>query len=235
MSKAWKTLAEALEGAANDLAVLYTASAVNTTAIPSILEQLLGSRLRAKLLGWLFSHPGERYFVRQLASLLQEDSTNLSRELSRLETLEVVSGSREGLQKYFLANPNSPIYPELRGLVLKTSGVGDILKQALRPLFDRITVAFLFGSVAAGKETAISDIDLFVAGDVSLGEVVGVLSPIQDQVGREVNPVVYPVTELRAKLERGHHFLQSVFAGPKIVLWGDAREFERLAQVRVVD
>lgn len=235
MPKAWQTLAEAWQEGTNDLAVVYTASAVNTTANSPVLEQLLGSRLRAKLLGWLLSHPGERYFVRQLAGLLQEDSTNLSRELSRLETLGVVTGSREGLQKYFLANSNSPIYPELRGLVLKTSGVGDILKQALRPLSDRITVAFLFGSVAAGKETAASDIDLFVAGDVSLGEVVGVLSPVQDQVGREVNPVVYPVTELRAKLELGHHFLQSVLAGPKVTLWGDAREFERLAQVRVVD
>jgi predicted nucleotidyltransferase/DNA-binding transcriptional ArsR family regulator len=215
--------------------VLYTATAVNTTATSPILEQLLGSRLRAKLLGWLLSHPGERYFVRQLASLLQEDSTNLSRELSRLEALGIVNGSREGLQKYFLANPSSPIYPELRGLVLKTSGVGDTLKQALRPLSDRITLAFLFGSVAAGKETAASDIDLLVAGDISLGEVVGILSPVQDQLGREVNPMVYPVTELRAKIERGHHFLQSVFAGPKIALWGDAREFERLAQVRVVD
>lgn len=214
----------------NGFAVLYTANAVNTTAIPSILEQLLGSRLRARLLSWLLSHPGERYFVRQLASLLQEDSTNLSRELSRLEALGVVSSSREGLQKYFQADPGSPIYPELRGLVLKTSGAGSVLKQALQPLAHRITVAFLFGSVAAGKETAASDVDLFVAGDVRLGEIIGVLSPVQDQLGREINPMVYPVAELRAKLEQGHHFLQSVFSGPKILLWGDAREFERLAQ-----
>lgn len=218
-----------------DFAVLYTASAVNTTANSPILEQLLGSRLRARLLGWLLSHPGERYFVRQLASLLQEDSTNLSRELSRLEALEILSSSREGLQKYFQANPGSPIYPELRGLVLKTSGASDALRQALHPLSDRITAAFLFGSVAAGKETAASDIDLFVAGDINLGQVVSLLNPVQDQLGREINPVVYPVTELRDKLERGHHFLQSVFSGPKILLWGDAREFERLAQVRVVD
>lgn len=208
---------------------------MNTTATTPVLEQLLGSRLRARLLGWLLSHPGERYFVRQLASLLQEDSTNLSRELSRLEALGIVQGAREGLQKYFLANPNSPIYPELRGLVLKTSGVGDVLKQALQPLSDRIALAFLFGSVAAGKETPASDVDLFVAGDVTLGEVVGAVSPVQEQLGREVNPVVYPVAELRDKLERGHHFLRSVFDGRKILLWGDARELERLAQIRMAD
>lgn len=206
---------------------------VNITATPSLLESLLGSRLRARLLGWLLSHPGERYFVRQLAALLQEDSSNLSRELSRLESLGIVTGSREGLQKYFRANPDSPIYPDLRGLVLKTAGVSDSLREALRPLADRISMAFLFGSVAAGKETAGSDVDLFVTGEVALGELVGALGPVQNQIGREVNPVVYPVAELHDKLAQGHHFLTSVFGGPKVLLMGDPREFERLAQIRL--
>jgi len=216
------------------IAVGYTAAVVEITAAP-VLEQLLGSRLRARLLGWLLSHPGERYFVRQLAAILGEDSTNLSRELARLETMGIVSGSREGQQKYFQADPDCPIYPELRGLVLKTAGVADILRKALQPLANRIVSAFLFGSVAAGKEVAESDIDLFVAGDLSLGELVEVLSPLQDQLGREVNPVVYPIKELRDKLAHGHHFVKSVFEGPKVLLIGSPREFERLAQVRVAD
>ena len=215
--------------------MLYTTVVVNATTAPSILEQLLGSRLRAKLLGWLLSHPGERYFVRQLAAILQEDPTNLSRELSRLESMEIVTGSREGQQKYFRANPDSPIYPDLRGLVLKTSGVSEALREALRSLADRISLAFLFGSVAAGKETAASDIDLFVTGTVSLAELVEALGPVQNQIGREVNPVVYPVAELRDKLAQGHHFLISVFGGPTVLLMGDLREFEGLVQIRVAD
>jgi predicted nucleotidyltransferase len=196
---------------------------VNITATPSLLEQLLGSRLRASLLGWLLSHPGERYFVRQLAAILQEDPTNLSRELSRLEAMGIVTGSREGQQKYFWANPDCPIYPDLRGLVLKTSGVSDSLREALGPLSNRISMAFLFGSVAAGKETAASDIDLFVAGEVSLTELVEILSPVQNRLGREVNPMVYPVAELHDKLAQGHHFLTSIFGGPRVLLMGDPR------------
>jgi len=208
-------------------AVGYTAAAVKTTAAP-VLEQLLGSRLRARLLGWLLSHPGERYFVRQMAAILHEDSTNLSRELARLEGMGIVSGSREGQQKYFQANQECPIYPELRGLVLKTAGIADHLRKALQPLVDRIAMAFLFGSMAAGREVAESDIDLFVAGDLSLGELVEVLSPLQNQLGREVNPVIYSLKELHDKLAHGHHFVTSVFEGPKVLLIGSPRELEGL-------
>jgi DNA-binding transcriptional ArsR family regulator len=219
-------------------AVIYTAVAVNSTATlssTSILEHLLGSRLRAKLLGWLFSHPGERYFVRQLALLLSEDSTNLSRELARLAELGIVTGSREGQQKYFRVNPESPIFPELRGLVLKTAGLGDLLRESLAPLAGRIHVAFLFGSFAAGRADAASDVDLLVVGDVSLRELVEALGPIQNRLGREVNPVVYPVPEFREKSGQEHRFLTSVLEGPKLFLIGSAHELERLAELRMAD
>lgn len=113
--------------------MVYTASVVDFTAV-SPLERLLGSRLRARLLGWLFSHPDERFFVRQLAALLGEDSANLSRELARLSDLGIVSSSKEGQQKYYQADRSGPLYPELRGLVLKTAGLGDLLREGLGPL-----------------------------------------------------------------------------------------------------
>lgn len=209
--------------------MIYTASAVDFTAL-SPLERLLGSRLRARLLGWLFSHPDERYFVRQLAALLGEDSTNLSRELARLSELGIVSSSREGQQKYYQADRSGPLYPELRGLVLKTSGLGDLLREGLRPLADRIPVAFVYGSFASGKEKAGSDVDLLVIGDVSLGELVEALGPVQSRLGREVNPAVFPPSEFREKMTP---FLENVLQGPKIFLIGSPDELERLAPVRM--
>jgi predicted nucleotidyltransferase len=214
-------------------AVNYTANAVNSTAPSLILEQLLGSRLRAKALSWLLSRPGERFFVRQLATALGEDSTNLSRELTRLEGLGIVTGVREGHQKYFQANPESPIYPELRGLVAKTSGVADLLREVLQPLSARIQIAFVFGSVAAGRETAASDIDVFVVGSAHLKDLVEAFAPVQDRLGREVNPSIYPAQEFREKITRGHHFLTGVLQGPKIFLIGSSRELERLVEVRL--
>lgn len=218
--------------------MIYTAVAVNSTAtVPStsILEHLLGSRLRAKLLGWLFSRPGERYFVRQLALLLGEDSTNLSRELARLAELGIVTGSREGQQKFFQVNTEIPIFPELRGLVLKTSGLGDAVRESLAPLSGRIQAAFIFGSFAAGRADAASDVDLLVVGDVSLRELVEALGPIQNRLGREVSPMVYPVPEFREKLGQGHRFLTSVLEGPKLFLIGSPHELERLAELRMAD
>jgi predicted nucleotidyltransferase len=206
---------------------------VNFTASNLLLEQLLGSRLRARALSWLLSHPGERFFVRQLATALGEDSTNLSRELTRLEALGIVTGVREGHQKYFQADPASPIYPELRGLVAKTSGVGDLLREALQPLSSQIEVAFVFGSVAAGRETSASDVDVLVIGDVPLKDLVEAFTPVQDRLGREVNPSIYPAHEFREKITRGHHFLTRVLQEPKIFLIGSSRELERLVEVRL--
>src|SRR4030066_110319 len=87
-----------------------------------MLETLLGSKLRAKVLGWLFSHPDERYFVRQLTALVKEDSTNVSRELARLEKTGILVSTTEGRQKYYQANRQSPLFSELKNLAQKISG-----------------------------------------------------------------------------------------------------------------
>lgn len=173
--------------------------------------------------------------MRQLAGILSEDPTNLSRELARLASLGILTGTSEGQQKYYRANPSSPIYPELRSLVAKTAGIGAVLRGALKPLSNRLQSAFIFGSVAAGKEAQASDVDVMVIGEVSLEELVGVFSPLQNQLGREVSPSVYTAAELRERLARGNHFLTSVLNGPKLFLIGSADELERLAEVRVAD
>jgi len=208
---------------------------VKVTARSSTLERLFGSRLRAKLLGWLLTHPGERYFVRQLAALVGEDSTNVSREVARLQELGIVEVLSEGQQKYVRADPASPIYPELRGLVLKTAGLVELLHEALVFLKDRIRVAFVFGSVAAGREGPASDVDLFVVGEVSLRELVEHLASVQGDLGREVNPTVYSPAEFEEKLSRGHHFVKGVLQGPKLLVMGRPDELERLAQLRMAD
>lgn len=213
----------------------YTAPAVNVTASHPTLEGLFGSRLRAKLLGWLLTHPGERYFVRQLAALLGEDSTNVSREVVRLQELGIVDVISEGQQKYVRADPSSPIYPELRGLAVKTAGLVGVLQEAMAPLKDRVRLAFVFGSLAAGREGPSSDVDLFIIGDVSLRELVESLGPVQSRLGREVNPTLYSPAELAEKLSQGHHFVTGVLQGPKLFVIENPDELERLAQVRMAD
>jgi len=198
-----------------------------------MLDKLLGSSLRAKLIGWLFVHADEEYFVRQLQSLLHEDSTNISRELARLERLGVLTYRTTGRQKHYRANPACPIYDELRSIAGKTFGLSDILRECLGPLMKKITVAFIYGSQAQGATTAESDVDLMVIGAANFGKVVSALQPAQDRLGREVNPTVYPVEEFRLKLLDGNHFLLSVMAGQKIFVTGDERELAVLAEKRL--
>ena len=189
-----------------------------------MLAELLGSKLRTKVLGWLFLHPEERYFGRQLEELLSEDSTNVSRELARLAKMGILTCQSEGRQKYYQANKSCPVFAELRGLILKTSGLVDVLRGALKPLSKKIEVAFVYGSFAKDTAKAGSDIDLMVIGSCSFGEVVDAVGKTHDKLGREANPSVYPADEFKKKVAAGHHFLKTVLAGPKIFLIGDEHE-----------
>jgi predicted nucleotidyltransferase len=195
-----------------------------------MLAKLLGSKLRAKVLSWLFLHPDQRFFGRQLEELLHEDSTNISRELARLAKLGILAFQVEGRQKYYRANRESPIFSELQGLVIKTAGLVDVLREALEPLSKKIRVAFVHGSFAKGTVKPDSDVDLIVIGSCRFGEVVDAINEAQDKLGREVNPTVYPLSEWREKLASGNHFVCSVSsARDKIFIMGNKDDLAGLA------
>lgn len=193
-----------------------------------MLESLLGSKLRSKVLGWLFTHPDERYFVRQLTSLVKEDSTNVSRELARLEKAGILVSTTEGKQKYYQANRQSPLFNELHGLILKTVGVADIIKKALEPRIADIKLAFIFGSVAKKTENRFSDIDLLVVGNITFGEIVDLISTAEGTLNRELNPVVYTLSEFNKRLSENHYFISDILSGEKIFIVGDENELQSL-------
>ena len=195
-----------------------------------MLETLLGSKLRAKVLGWLFTHPDERYFVRQLTGLLGEDSTNVSRELIRLENTGILISQKEGKQKYYQANRESPLFNELRGIAVKTVGIADVLLSALSREAGQISAAFIFGSIADGTDKKTSDIDVMVIGPISFGETVNLLSSAEEKLGREINPVVYSVSEFRKRVKDGDHFISNLLKSEKIFLIGDENELGRLVK-----
>jgi predicted nucleotidyltransferase len=194
-----------------------------------MLDSLFGSRLRARALGWLLTHPRERYYVRELTNILGEDSTNLSRELARLARMGILVCEEEGRQKYYQVNRDSPVFEELRGLAVKTFAIGDVVRKALEPLTNRVRVAFIYGSFAEGRENAASDIDLVVVGTTSLAAASRVLRSAEEELRREVNAIIYPPEEFRAKIEEGHHFVNAILTGEKIFLIGDMDDLAGLA------
>jgi nucleoside diphosphate kinase len=129
-----------------------------------MIDKLFGSKLRAKILGWFFLHTDERYFVRQLKGLLKEDAANISRELLRLADMGILTCQTEGRQKYYQANKDCPVFAELRGLIVKTAGLVDVLRGSLKSLSKKIKAAFVYGSFAADSAKAGSDVDLMVIG-----------------------------------------------------------------------
>jgi DNA-binding transcriptional ArsR family regulator len=129
-----------------------------------LLEKLFGSRTRARLLGWLFSHSGESFSVRQLASILGDDPSNLSREMAKLEDLGILISSRERNLKRFRVNDDCAFGPELKGLIQKTTGIIGRLQATLQTV-KGIDIAFVYGSFAKGTENADSDVDLLVVGE----------------------------------------------------------------------
>jgi predicted nucleotidyltransferase len=189
-----------------------------------MLEKLLGSKVRAQVIGWLFTHPDERYYVRQLASLLDEDSTNVSRELSKLEALGVVVGQREGRQKHYQANRNLPIFEELRSIAVKTVGLVEVLSNALTQYGSKITLAFVYGSVAQGTHTAKSDVDLIVVGDLDAVDLHRTIAEVETKLKRPVNYSLFSPEEFRAERNNVDSFVSSVLAGPIILITGTVDE-----------
>jgi len=203
---------------------------MSTTVNSDNISASLFGKTRNAVLALLYSHVDERFYFRQIVRLIGIGLGALQRELKNLSRAEIISKSVQGNQIYYQANPDCPIFNELKNLVMKTAGVSDILKNALMPLAQRIRVAFIFGSIAKGYERSDSDIDVVIIGNVTFAEIVSALSRIQETVLREINPVVYPTAEFRAKLTENHHFLKSILKEPKYFLIGDERELERLAE-----
>jgi predicted nucleotidyltransferase len=140
-----------------------------------------------------------------------------------------------GHQVYYQANPECPVFAELKGLMVKTAGAADVLREALAPLAGRIKVAFIYGSVARLQQKNASDVDLMVVGAVSFGEVVATLRAAQELIQREINPTVYSSAEFRSKLKARHPFLSSVLRNEKVFVVGDEHELARLGPVRLAD
>jgi hypothetical protein len=198
----------------------------------SIGAALFGSTRQAVLRLFL-GNPNRRYYLRQVIASVNCGTGAVQRELEQLSRAGILLRTVEGRQTYFQANPACPVFGELRGLVRKTFGITDILRHSLGSIRDRLNLAFVYGSIAAGNEKASSDIDVMLVGDLSVSDAVDALAQAEQDLAREINPSVYGLEEFRRKLTEGHHFLSSVLAGQKIYLVGDESELKRLAAVRL--
>jgi predicted nucleotidyltransferase len=194
------------------------------------LSAVLFPGYRRRVLGLLLLRPDEALHGREIARRTGLPAGTLTRELKRLAEVGLLKQEKRGNQLLYSANRASPIFGELAGILRKTSGLADVVAEALAPLSDRIDAAFIFGSVARGAETAGSDVDVLIIGSVEFGTVVDALHPAQQQLAREINPKVFSAREWKAKLKEKSPFSMDVLAKPKIFLIGDEHELAELTR-----
>lgn len=187
---------------------------------------------RRQVLGLLLLHPGESFHLREIARVTNTQPGTLRRELAQLADAGVLNREKVGNLVRYKADTACPIYDELRGILKKTAGVVDVLRDGLAPLGDKISVAFVYGSVASGTERRASDIDVMVIGIASFEEIVGALHSSQEALRREINPNVYGLTEFKKKVRGKGSFLARVLDEPKLFILGKEHDLRKLGANR---
>lgn len=183
--------------------------------------ELLFSEYRRKVLSLLFIEAGRAFHVREIARRTATQAGTLHKELSRLAESGILLRQRQGNQICYQANADCLIFPELAAIFRKVCGPAECLRQTLAAFGEAIERAFIFGSVASGKATAASDIDVLIVGKLSFAEVIQAVYPLQATLGREINPKLYSPEEWRAALAENSAFIQDIMQKPQ--LWIDRK------------
>jgi predicted nucleotidyltransferase len=185
------------------------------------LSEALFTATQQKVLGLLFGKPDQSFYANQIARWAQVGKGSLMRELDRLQRAGVLTMTRQGNQTHYQANSDCPIYSELLGIARKTFGIAEPLRQALHPFYEQLTWAFVYGSIAKDQANASSDIDLMLIGEgLHYSEVMERLMPMEEQLGRTLNPTLYTPDDWAAKLAAQNSFVVRVAQQDKINLIG---------------
>jgi predicted nucleotidyltransferase/predicted transcriptional regulator len=193
------------------------------------LAGVLLPEYRRRVLGLLLLRPDETLHGREVARRTGVSPGTVTRELNLLADVGLLTRERRGNQQLYGANQRSAVFEELAGILRKTSGLADVLADALAPARDRIRVAFVFGSMATGRAGATSDVDVMIIGALDFGTAVDLLAPTEKVLGREVNPRVFSEEEFR-KRAPDDAFLQDVLTKPRVFVAGDENELAELGR-----
>lgn len=196
---------------------------------PQNLSDALFSKTRQSLLGLLYGHPDRDFYTNEIIRHTKIGSGTIQRELAQLSNVGLIVAQMVGNQKRYKANQASPLYQELRSITLKTFGLADILIDALKPLEDKICIAFIYGSIAKGTDSVNSDIDIMIIGDnLTYGDLFKSVTEAESTLERKVNPTFYTPREWVQKVSEKHYFVNKISNQPKIFLRGTEDELSKL-------
>jgi predicted nucleotidyltransferase len=195
---------------------------------PIGISDALFTGTQRQVLGLLFGNPDRSYYLNEIVRFAGVGIGTVQREVEKLSGAGLLTVKKIGNQKHYQANRQAPIYEELRGIVLKTFGIGDVLRQALAELAGQIKVAFVYGSIAKRTDTAGSDIDVMIIADnVTYADLFAALAAIETKLGRSVSPTLYHPAEFQSKLASDSSFVTRVVKQPKIFLIGSDNDIPK--------
>ncbi len=195
---------------------------------PPGISGVLFTHTKGKLLALFYNNIDRRYYLRDISQEVGISIGSVNGALKELVYAGIIDMTIEGKKKFYSANRYCPVYEELKNLVLKTVGIVEPIKEALEPLRDKISAAFIFGSVATGEDTGRSDIDLFVVGRLSLKELSVAIYPLDDRLKRPINPHLYSPERYSEAFKANDHFIKSILKTKLIYLIGTENDLGRL-------
>jgi len=193
----------------------------------NLLAEILSSRIRAEIFRILFGVNDEALHLREIERRSGLTVGTVQQELKKLLNLDLIKKRKDGNRIYYQARKEHPLYPEIRSIILKTSGLSDVIARALGVSQD-IKIAFVFGSIARHDEKAGSDVDLMVIGRLGLRKLTGLLDGISEQIGREINPHALSEGEFVKRRKNKDHFITEVLESPKIFIIGSWNELDAM-------
>lgn len=193
------------------------------------VSDALWPSVRRAVLALMLMNPDQEWHLREIVRRTGTALSATQRELLALTEAGILLRRVESRRSYYRANPDCPIFPDLRQIVLKTIGLADVVREALGQV-EGILLALIFGSMAKGTADAKSDVDVFIIGEASFADVSAALLSAQEHLGREVTPTVYTSMEFEERLQGKHHFLTRVLSEPKIMLIGTPDDLERMGR-----
>ncbi|MGK5088224.1 nucleotidyltransferase domain-containing protein [Bdellovibrionota bacterium FG-2] len=198
----------------------------------SLLSDLFSSRVRSEILRLLFNEPSVGIYVREIARQSGLALGTIQQDLMKLQSHDLIISRRDGNRLFYYANTHHPLHRDLCNIVSKTVGITPLIRERLAPLKQtgEIDVAFIFGSVAKGKEKSLSDIDLMVIGKLGLRGLLRTLSGLSNHLGRAINPHTITPGEFRKRIKQKDHFLTQVLKETMTFVGGDVNELEKLAR-----
>jgi predicted nucleotidyltransferase len=199
--------------------------------VGSGIGEALFPKVRRKVLALFMLNPNKRFYFRETVRLLGDAPGSLQRELKSLTDAGILTMEPIGIQKFYQANRESPIFEELRKIAEKTFGLVDVFRDVLRAhVGDQIDIAWIYGSIARSNDTSSSDIDLLIIGSLPFRELVSILKPVEETMRRPINPTLYSADEFRAKLLKKNNFVLNVMKSKKLFILGNEDDLARLAQ-----